>query len=73
MFSESQSRALVSVPAQSLADLEDIAVELYVPVHILGTTGGTSLEIKGILKLSLVEMSEIYDNALEKMIAGAHH
>lgn len=73
LFSESQSRALVSVPAQSLADLEDIAAELDVPVHILGTTGGTSLEIKGILKLSLVEMSEIYDNALEKMIAGAHH
>jgi phosphoribosylformylglycinamidine synthase len=73
LFSESQSRALVSVPAERLADFEDIAAELDVPIHILGTTGGTSLEIKGMLKLSLDEMRAVYDTALERVIAGAHH
>jgi phosphoribosylformylglycinamidine synthase subunit PurL len=72
LFSESQSRAVVSVPAQSLADFEDIAAELDVPLHILGTTGGTALEIKGMLRLTLEEMSEVYETALEKMVAGAH-
>jgi len=57
----------------ALADLEDIAAELDVPVHILGTTGGESLEIKGIMTLTLNEMREVYDIALERMIAGAHH
>ncbi len=71
LFSESQSRAVVSVPAQRLADLEDIAAELDVPLHILGTTGGTSLEIKGMLELGVDEMSEVYDTSLEKLIAGA--
>ena len=68
LFSESQSRAVVSVPAQRLADLEDIAAELDVPLHILGTTGGTSLEVKGMLKLSVEEMTDVYENSLERLI-----
>jgi phosphoribosylformylglycinamidine synthase len=70
LFSESQSRAVVGVPAQKLADLEDLAAELNVPLHVLGTTGGTALEIKGILELSLEAMRNVYENSLESMIAG---
>ncbi len=73
LFSESQSRAVVSVPAECLGGLEDIAGELDVPVHILGTTGGTSLVIEGLIDLSLQEMGETYEKSLEKMVAGAHH
>ena len=73
LFSESQSRVLASVPAERLADLEDIAAELDVPVHVLGTTGGERLEIKGILDISLGDMVDVYDNALERMVTGAHH
>jgi phosphoribosylformylglycinamidine synthase len=70
VFSESQSRAVVGVPARMLAGLEDLAAELDVPLHILGTTGGTDLEIKGLFKLAVVEMTEVHGTSLEKMIVG---
>lgn len=70
LFSESQSRAVVAVPAQNLADLEDLAAGLGVPLHVLGTTGGTSLEIKGVPELPLEEMAEVYETSLEKLLSG---
>lgn len=73
LFSESQSRALVSVAPSMLADLQDVAGDLGVPLHVLGTTGGTALEVKGLFEIGLDDMRDVYETSLEKMIAGAHH
>ncbi|MBU4240754.1 MAG: phosphoribosylformylglycinamidine synthase II, partial [Actinobacteria bacterium] len=72
-FSESQSRALVSVKRENLSALEEIAGEAGVPVQVIGTTGGDRLEAAGAFSLTLSEMKSTYEEALEQMIAGAHH
>ena len=73
LFSETQARALVSVAPDKLDAFTAMARQKGVPVHALGTVGGDSLSVEGAFVLPLEEMRDIYDNALEKMIAGAHH
>ena len=73
LFSESQSRALVSVQPAKFEALEEITGGLGVPLEVIGRTGGGSLEIEGAFSVSLEEIEDIYVNSLEKMIAGAHH
>ena len=73
LFSESQSRALVSVQPAKLEALEEIAGGLGVPLEVIGRTGGGILEVEGAFSVSLEEIEGTYLNSLEKMIAGAHH
>ena len=73
LFSETQARALVSVAPEKLAEFTALARETGVPVRVLGKVGGDSLSVTGLFELSLAEMSDTYENALEKMVAGAHH
>ena len=73
LFSESQSRALVSLEPEKLEALKEIAHKLGVPLEVIGRTGGDSLEVEGAFSISLEKVKDIYMNSLEKMIAGAHH
>jgi len=73
LFSESQSRALVSLEPEKLEALKEIAHKLGVPLEVIGRTGGDSLEVEGTFSISLEKVKDIYMNSLEKMIAGAHH
>ena len=73
LFSESQSRALVSVVPEKAGELEALASRMGVPYVALGRTGGDRLEIKGAFSLELSAMKDTYENSLERMIAGAHH
>lgn len=72
-FSESQGRAVVSVPEERLERLEEIASGLGLEYEAIGTTGGKSLVVEGVLELELEEMRGPYETSLEKMIAGANH
>ena len=73
LFSETQARALVSVAPDKLDEFTAMTRQKGVPVHALGTVGGDSLSVEGVCVLPLEEMRDVYENALEKMIAGAHH
>jgi len=73
LFSESQSRALVSLEPEKLEALKEISHKLGVPLEVIGRTGGDSLEVEGAFSISLEKVKDIYMNSLEKMIAGAHH
>ena len=73
LFSESQSRALVSLEPGKLEALKEIAARLGVPLEVIGRTGGDNLEVEGAFSIPLEKMTDIYMNSLEKMIAGAHH
>lgn len=73
LFSESQSRALVSVAPEDLEAFESLAGEQGVPFFALGETGGDSLEVVGVFSLWLADLKAAYVGSLEKMIAGAHH
>ena len=73
LFSESQSRALVSFQPEKLEALKEIAARLGVPLEVIGRTGGDNLEVEGAFSIPLEKMTDVYMNSLEKMIAGAHH
>jgi len=73
LFSESQSRALVSLEPGKLEALKEIAARLGVPLEVIGRTGGDNLEVEGAFSIPLEKMKDVYMNSLEKMIAGAHH
>jgi phosphoribosylformylglycinamidine synthase subunit PurL len=73
LFSETQARALVSVAESDLEAFKELAGGLGVPASEIGTVGGDSLKVEGLIDLDLERMKSVYDGALEKMIAGAQH
>jgi phosphoribosylformylglycinamidine synthase len=73
LFSESQSRALVSLPRKKVVEFEELAKRNGVHFAAIGRTGGDTLKVKGALTIALAEMKDIYEGSLERMIAGAHH
>jgi len=60
LFSETQSRIIVSLPAENLTSLEEIAKKYEVPMKILGMVGGDSLQIKDLIKLKVKELAEAW-------------
>jgi len=73
LFSESQSRAIVTVKPGMLKTLEDLASENELPIRVLGKTGGKSLDLKGFRPLEIEHLGNLFFGSLERMIAGAHH
>jgi phosphoribosylformylglycinamidine synthase len=51
LFGESQSRVLVSLPQTALSRLQDLARTADIPLALLGTVGGTDLDISNYLRL----------------------
>jgi phosphoribosylformylglycinamidine synthase len=69
LFSESASRAVVGVPADRSAELEDLAAMLRVPIARLGETGGPRMVIDGIADLTVEEAAAAFEDALPKLLA----
>jgi phosphoribosylformylglycinamidine synthase len=64
LFSESQSRIVVSLAEQDLPQLEDIASQYNVPMQAIGTVGGTRLIVQPLLQLPVDELRSIWANGL---------
>jgi phosphoribosylformylglycinamidine synthase len=64
LFSESQSRIVVSVEEKDLSQLRERATELNVPMQVIGTVGGTRLIIQPLLQLPVEELRSIWSNGL---------
>jgi phosphoribosylformylglycinamidine synthase len=64
LFSESQSRIVVSVGEKDLSQLRERATELNVPMQVIGTVGGTRLIIQPLLQLPVEELRSIWSNGL---------
>jgi len=73
LFGESASRAVVSVTAANLSQLEQLARELSVPMQAIGVTGGERLTISVAseiaLDLPVVEAEQIWSGALGRYFA----
>ncbi|AXK45772.1 phosphoribosylformylglycinamidine synthase subunit PurL [Brachybacterium saurashtrense] len=66
LFSESQARALVAVPAAQEEALTALAAEHGVPVLRLGTTGGEALTLAGVGEFAVSELRELREGTLPR-------
>ena len=70
LFSESASRAVVSVAPERATELEDAAAEAGVPFARLGETGGPGVVFDGLFETTVAEIAAVYEDAIPKLLAG---
>ncbi len=68
LFSESQSRFLLSVPPDRRRQLEEWFRNQHIPIQRLGTVGGSELRLASILALPLKELKEMYYQTLPRIM-----
>jgi phosphoribosylformylglycinamidine synthase len=68
LFSETQSRIVVSVDEENAPEFIDRLLAAQVPYSVIGEVGGSALEIEGVASLGLAEIANIYNTSLEKQI-----
>jgi phosphoribosylformylglycinamidine synthase len=64
LFSESQSRIIVSVEEKNLARLQALAAEHNAPLAVIGSVGGNRLSVQPLLQIPLDELRSIWANGL---------
>jgi len=64
LFSESQSRIIVSVKESNLERLQDLAEQHHVPLLALGAVGGSRLAFQPLLHIPVEELRAIWSNGL---------
>jgi phosphoribosylformylglycinamidine synthase len=70
LFSESASRAVVSVALERAAELEDAASAAGVPFARLGEIGGPRVVFDGLFEMTVDEVAGEYEDAIPKLLAG---
>ncbi|MEA2550719.1 MAG: phosphoribosylformylglycinamidine synthase subunit PurL, partial [Actinomycetota bacterium] len=68
MFSESASRAVVSVDPENEARLQELAASHGLALTRLGETGGPRAVIEGMIDVTVDEMSELYESVLPSLL-----
>jgi phosphoribosylformylglycinamidine synthase II len=68
LFSESQSRIVVTVEPDGMGLLEDICAANGVPFERLGAVGGDRLVIENMVDAAVSELATIYDTSLEAAV-----
>jgi phosphoribosylformylglycinamidine synthase II len=64
LFSESQSRIVVSLKEQNIDRLKEIAAQRNVPMQVIGSVGGNRFTIQPLVQLPVDELSAIWANGL---------
>ncbi len=70
LFSESASRAVVSVAPERSTELEDTAEAMHVPFFRLGETGGPRIVFDGVFEMDVAEIAAHYEGAIPELLAG---
>jgi phosphoribosylformylglycinamidine synthase len=70
LFSESASRAVISVAPERATELEDTAEAMHVPFFRLGETGGPRIVFDGLFEMNLAQIAEHYEGAIPELLAG---
>jgi phosphoribosylformylglycinamidine synthase len=70
LFSETQSRIVVSVAEANVPAVLDILSRFELPYSVLGETGGERLVVEGKLDLPLSQLDAVYNNTLERLVNG---
>jgi phosphoribosylformylglycinamidine synthase len=69
LFSETQSRILVSVSEDKTDAFLGLLAEAKVPYGVIGEVGGATLEVEGKLSLELDQTADVYNMSLEHSLA----
>ena len=64
LFSESQSRIIVSLKEEDMGRLQEIGTRHNVPVQQIGVVGGTRFSIQPLVQLPVEELKSIWSNGL---------
>ena len=64
LFSESQSRIIVSVKEEAVSRLQEIAARHGVPTQSIGVVGGTRFVIQPLVQLPVEELKTIWSTGL---------
>jgi phosphoribosylformylglycinamidine synthase len=70
LFSETQSRIVVTTVPENAERLVEIALANEIPYAVLGTVGGDRLAIEDIVGVTLEQLREAWEPALEMALAG---
>jgi phosphoribosylformylglycinamidine synthase len=70
LFSESASRAVVTVTAERASELEDLASALRVPMSWLGETGGPRMVFDRVAEVTIAEAAAAFEDTIPKLLAG---
>jgi len=68
LFGEAQSRIVVSLSADALPALEKLAAEHGVPLVQIGSVGGATFSLPGLLDVALDDLEVAWKGALEKAL-----
>jgi phosphoribosylformylglycinamidine synthase II len=72
LFGESPGRFIVSAASRAMPELQTLARRHHVEISLLGLAGGDTIEFEGQFKLSLAEMRQAWEGALEgAAVAGS--
>jgi len=70
LFSESASRAVVSVAPEKAVALEELAAAHGVPCSVLGETGGPRMVFDTVFEVTVEEARALYEDAIPRLLAG---
>ncbi len=68
LFSESQSRIIITIKPENQTQLEKILLEKEIPFSKIGRVGGKYLKINRDIELNLAEIVDAYYNSFEKLL-----
>ncbi len=68
LFSESQSRVIVSLDKKKLAKFEQVLNKHEIEYNLLGTTGGDRLVVKNLINIPIKEAFDVWDTGFIKLI-----
>ncbi len=68
LFSESQSRVVISIRPKDQSDVEQFLQDQQIPFTLLGTVGGERFRINDWIDLPLEELRDIYYHTIERLM-----
>ncbi|MDP4115649.1 MAG: AIR synthase related protein, partial [Bacteroidota bacterium] len=68
LFSESQSRVIISINKSSKIKFEDILNASGIPFEMIGTTGGSHLKVNNSIFVEIEKISNIYYNTISNIM-----
>lgn len=68
LFGEAPSRVVISVNPHNCQQVEQLADKLSLPIHRIGSVGGSDFRWKGLIDIPVSELAELYFTAIPRLM-----